>query len=96
MVTKLTCKNLQVGGGNEKEPTNLINEIEPSVIKKADDFVSFKFGSIQCLAIMKFFGGATWYSFLKHTKPVKLNAVFSDFFSKQQQQYQYRIILGFP
>ena len=39
----------------------LINEkeIEPSVIKKANDFVSFKIGDVQLLDIMKFLGGAT-------------------------------------
>ena len=38
----------------------LINEkkIEPSVIKKANDFVSFKFGDVQLLDIMKFLGKA--------------------------------------
>ena len=46
----------------------LINEkeIEPSVIKKANDFVSFKFGDVQFLDIMKILGGATTLaSFLK-------------------------------
>ena len=39
-------------------------EIEPSVIKKANDLVSFKFGDV--LDIMKFFGGLTFLdSFLK-------------------------------
>ena len=39
----------------------LINdtEAEPMVIKKANDFISFKFGDIQFLEIMKFLGGAT-------------------------------------
>ena len=39
----------------------LINEkeIEPSVVKKANDFVSFKFRDVQFLYIMKFLGGAT-------------------------------------
>ena len=37
----------------------LINdkEAEPMVIKRANDFVSFKFGDIQFLDIMKFLGG---------------------------------------
>ena len=35
------------------------NEIEPTVIKKANDFISFKFGDVQFLDIMKFLGGAT-------------------------------------
>ena len=41
-------------------------EIEPTVIKKANDFISFKFGDVQSLDIMKFLGGATTLdSFLK-------------------------------
>ena len=46
----------------------LVNErdIEPTVIKKANQFVSFKFGDIQLLDIMNFLGGATSLdSFLK-------------------------------
>ena len=46
----------------------LINErdIEPTVIKKANQFISFKFGDIQLLDIMNFLGGATSLdSFLK-------------------------------
>ena len=49
----------------------LINErdIEPTVIKKANQFISFKFGDIQLLAIMIFLGGATSLdSFLKAYK----------------------------
>ena len=39
----------------------LVNEqdVEPTVIKKANQFVSFKFGDIQILDIMNFLGGAT-------------------------------------
>ena len=39
----------------------LINEknMEPTVIKKANQFVSFKFGDVQLLDIMIFLGGAT-------------------------------------
>ena len=39
----------------------LVNErrIEPTVIKKANQFVSFKFGEVQLLDIMNFLGGAT-------------------------------------
>ena len=39
----------------------LINEknMEPTVIKKANQFVSFKFGDVQLLDIMNFRGGAT-------------------------------------
>ena len=32
---------------------------EKSVIKKANDFISFKFGEVQFLGIMKFLGGVT-------------------------------------
>ena len=39
----------------------LINErtLEPTVIKKANQFVSFKFGVVQLLDIMSFLSGAT-------------------------------------
>ena len=43
--------------------------MEPTVIKKANQFVSFKFGDVQLLDIMNFLGGATsldW--FLKNYK----------------------------
>ena len=46
----------------------LVNErdIEPTIIKKANQFVSFKFGDNQLLDIMNFLGGATSLdSFLK-------------------------------
>ena len=49
----------------------LVNEciIEPTVIKKANQFISFKFGDIQLLDIMNFLGGATSLdSFLKAFK----------------------------
>ena len=52
-------------------------EIEPSVIKKANDFVSFKFGDVQLLDIMKFLGGATTLdSFLKAYKASELKGYF--------------------
>ena len=57
----------------------LINEkdIEPSVIKKANDFVSFKFGDVQLLEIRKFLGGATTLdSFLKAYKASEMKAYF--------------------
>ena len=40
---------------------SLINEreLEPTVIKKADQFVSFKFGDVQLLDILNFLGRAT-------------------------------------
>ena len=44
-------------------------EIEPTVLKKANDFISFKFGDVQVLDLMKFHGGArTVDSFLKAYK----------------------------
>ena len=44
-------------------------EQETSVIKKANGFISFKFGDVQFLDIMKFLGGATTLdSFLKAYK----------------------------
>ena len=49
-------------------PVNERN-IEPTVIKKANKFISFKFGEFQLLDIMKFLGGATSLdSFLKAYK----------------------------
>ena len=53
---------------------NLVNEqqIEPTVIKKANQFVSFKFGDVQILGIKYFLGGATSLdSFLKAYKTEK-------------------------
>ena len=49
----------------------LVNErdIEPTVIKKANQLISFKLGDIQLLDIMNFFGGGTSLdSFLKAYK----------------------------
>ena len=41
-------------------------QMEPAVIKKANQFFSFKFGDVQLLDIMNFLGGATSLdSFLK-------------------------------
>ena len=34
-------------------------EIEPTVLKKANQYISFKFGNVQFLDIMNFLGGAT-------------------------------------
>ena len=43
--------------------------MEPTLIKKANQFVSFKFGDFQLLKIMNFLGGATSLdSFLKTYK----------------------------
>ena len=57
----------------------LINKkaIEPSVIKKANDFVSFNFGDFQFLDIMDFLGRATTLSsFLKAFEASELKTYF--------------------
>ena len=57
----------------------LVNErgIEPTVIKKANQFVSFKFGDIQLLDNMNFLGGATSLdSFLKAYKTKETKGFF--------------------
>ena len=57
----------------------LVNEqdIKPTVIKKANQFVSFKFGDIQLLDIMNFLGGATSLdSFLKVYKTKETKGFF--------------------
>ena len=57
----------------------LINErnVEPTVIKKANQFVSFKFGVVQLLDIMNFLGGATsLVSFLKAYKTAETKDFF--------------------
>ena len=57
----------------------LVNErqIEPTVIKKANQFVSFKFGDVQLLDIMNFLGGATSLdSFLKAYKTEETKGFF--------------------
>ena len=57
----------------------LVNErdIEPTVIKKANQFTSFKFGGIQLLDIMNFLGGATGLdSFLKAYKTSETKGFF--------------------
>ena len=56
-----------------------INErnMEPTVIKKANQFVSFKFGDVQLLDIMNFLGGATSVgSFLKAYKTSETKGFF--------------------
>ena len=58
---------------------NLVNErdIEPTVIKKANQFITLKIGDIQVLYIMNFFGGATRLdSFLKAYKTSETKGVF--------------------
>ena len=57
----------------------LLNEqqIEPTVIKKANQFVSFKFGNVQLLDNMNFLGGATSLdSFLKAYKREETKGFF--------------------
>ena len=57
----------------------LVNErdIEHTVIKKANQFISFKFGDIQLLDIINFLGGATRPdSFLKAYKTSKTKGFF--------------------
>ena len=57
----------------------LVNErdIEPTVTKKANQFVSFKFGDNQLLDIMNFLGGATSLdSFLKACKTKETKGFF--------------------
>ena len=51
--------------------------MEPIVIKKANQFVSFKFGDVQLLDIMNFLGGATSLdSFLKAYKTAETKGFF--------------------
>ena len=57
----------------------VINErnMEPTVIEKANQFVSFKFGDVQLLDIMNFLGGATSLdSFLKAYKTAETKGFF--------------------
>ena len=57
----------------------LINErnIDPTVIKKANQFVSFKIGDVQLLDIMNILGGATSIdSFLKAYKTTEAKGFF--------------------
>ena len=57
----------------------LVNErqIEPTVIKKANQFVSLKFDNVQLLDIMKFLGGATSFdSFVKDYKTEETEGFF--------------------
>ena len=52
-------------------------EQEASVIKKSNDFISFNFGDVQFLIIMKFLGGATALdSFLKDHKASETKIFF--------------------
>ena len=57
----------------------LINErnMEPTVIKKANQFVAFKFGDVQLLDLLNFLGEATSLeSFLKAYKTAETNRFF--------------------
>ena len=52
-------------------------EIEPKVIKKANDFISFRFGDVQLLELMRFLKGATTLDlFLKGYKSSETNEWF--------------------
>ena len=54
-----------------------VKEAELMVIKKANDFISFKFEDIKFLDVMKFFGGATSLdSFHKAYKASETKKVF--------------------
>ena len=83
------CSVLPVFGFNSaKHDINLIksyllpiltNErnMEPIVVKKANQFVSFKFGDAQLLDIINFLGGATGFdSFLKAYKTAETKGFF--------------------
>ena len=56
----------------------LVNErnIEPTVIRKSNQFILFKFGDIQLLDIMKFLGGATSLDSLKAYKTSETKRFF--------------------
>ena len=67
---KLKKSDLLTIPGNERN-------IEPTVIKKANQFISFKFGDIQLLDIMNFLGGATSLdSFFKTHKTSETKGFF--------------------
>ena len=83
------CNVLPVFGFNSaKYDPNLIKSylipilvkergIEPTVIKKANQFISFKFGDFQLLDIVNFLGGATSLdSFLKAYKTSETKRFF--------------------
>ena len=59
----------------------LVNQrdIEPILIKKANQFISFKFGDIELLDIMNFLGGATSFDFfLKAYKASETKGFFPE------------------
>ena len=84
------CNTLPVFGFNSaKHDINLIKsyllpilvnerQIEPAVIKKANQFVSFKFGGVQLLDFFNFLGGATSLdSFVKAYKTEETKNFFT-------------------
>ena len=83
------CNTLPVFGFNSaKHDINLIKsyllpihvneqKIEPTVIKKANRFVSFKFGDVQLLDIINFLGGATSLDSLLKAYETEETKVFS-------------------
>ena len=63
-------------------------QIEPTVIEKANQFVSFKFGDVQLLDIMNILGGATSLdSFLKAYK-IEETKAFSPMSGQQSQKVE--------
>ena len=72
----------------------LINEreIENTVIKKTNQFISFKFGDVQLLDILNFLGGATSLdSFLKAYKTSETKRFFPyDWFDHPDRKAEYR------
>ena len=59
-------------------------EIEPTVIKKANDLKSFKFVDVQLFGIIKILGGATTLgSFLKHYKASETTGFFYEWFDRR-------------
>ena len=64
-----TCAGICIHFFKPFERTNCHWDIEPTVIKKANQFISFKFGDNQLLDIMNVLGGATSpHSFVKAYK----------------------------
>ena len=73
----------------------LVNErgIEPIVIKKANQFVSFKFGDVQLLDVLNFRSGTTRLDiFLKASKTSKAKGCFSyEWFDEPEKLNNIRI-----
>ena len=69
-------------------------DIEPIVIKKANQYVSFKFGDVQLLDILNFLGGATNLdSFLKAYKTEETKGFSHMNGSMTRRSYQWTIFL---